>query len=99
MVEEIRFRFNRYMEKLAWDLFENGEVTDITIELLSEVCEVVNDDLSSGLLYWELLSKNFKMNSLPLLILFKDVPFVGRLFKKKLISLIYLVYETTTTFI
>lgn len=39
------------------------------------------------------------MSTLPIYIMFKDVPLIGRFFKGKLIAMIYTVYETTTTFI
>lgn len=99
MVEEIRFRFNRYLDKLCWDLFTGCEISDTSIDLLSEMCEVINDDLGSGLLYWEILSKNFSVKTFPYYVMLKNIPIIGRYFNSKLIAMVYTTYESTTTFV
>jgi hypothetical protein len=43
MVDEIRFRFTRYLHKIYWHMYEKGEISEDSVALLSENCEIVND--------------------------------------------------------
>lgn len=99
MVEEIRFRFTRYLHKVYWELYEHGELSEESIQVLSESCGIANDEVGEGFRFFEVLSSNFTMDTMKFYMKFKDTPLVGSKITEMLIQKIYFIYEITTTFI
>lgn len=52
LVEEIRFRFTRYLHKTYWSFYEEGELSEEGIKILSENCDVANDTSQDKLKYF-----------------------------------------------
>ena len=99
MVSEIRFKFTRYLHKLYWELYEEGEVSEEAIGILSSTCEVVNDDNEIKFNMFELLSRNFTMNEIKYYIKLKDVPIIGLYMTRQIVQKLYLNYEIATAFL
>ena len=99
MLEEIRFQFTRYLKKVYWELYEEGEVSEEAIKLLSDSCDIVNDTTTEHLNYFEILSSNFTMETVRFYMYFKHVAFIGPWVTRMLISKIYFVYEVTVVMI
>lgn len=99
MVDEIRFRFTRYLMKLYWEMYEHGEISENSIAMLTENCEIVNDDVSNKLNYFDLLSSNFTMSSVKYYMKMKNMPLLGPTFTKMIINKVYDAYEITSAFI
>ena len=73
------------MNKIYWELYENGEVTEEAISILSSSCDIANDNTHSALNYFEILSRNFTMNTIEYYLWFKNLTFVGPWVKRMLI--------------
>ena len=99
MVEEIRFRFTRYLHKVYWEMFEQGELSEESIQILSESCDIVNDDVKHSLRHFEILSSNFTMETTKIYLRLKDTPLIGDSITKMLIQKVYFVYEIVTSFV
>jgi hypothetical protein len=99
MLEEIRFRFTRYINKVYWELYEEGEVSEDAIKVLSESCDIVNDAPNHRLNYFEVLSQTFTMETVKYYMKFKDWALIGPYITRMLISKIYFVYEVSIIFI
>lgn len=52
LTEEIRFRFTRYLSKTYWTFYEEGELSEEGIKILSENCDVANDTVQEKLKYF-----------------------------------------------
>ena len=87
------------MNKVYWELFEHGELSEESIQILSEKCDIVNDDVTKPLRYFEILSSNFTMDTVKLYMRCKDWPIVGPTATKFIINKVYLAYEMSTAFI
>jgi hypothetical protein len=43
IIEEIRFRLMRYLSRTYWEYYEEGEVSEESIEALNASCKIAND--------------------------------------------------------
>ena len=99
MVGEIRFRFTRYLYKLYWEYFEHGELGEDSIQILTESCDIVNDNINVPLAYFNVLSSNFTRESMSYFLKVKDMPIIGKYATNLLVNRLYEAYEITTAFI
>ena len=98
LTEEIRFRFTRYLSKSYWHFYEEGELSQEGIKVLSESCDVANDSAQEKLKYFEHLTENFALETVKVYTHFKDWALIGSFFTKMLVSKIYSVYEVASIF-
>lgn len=56
LTEEIRFRFTRYLHKTYWSFYGEGELSEEGIKILSESCDVANDNAQEKLSYFQQLT-------------------------------------------
>jgi len=99
MVSEIRFKFIRYLHKLFWELFEEGELSEEAVGFLSSTCEIVNDNPELKFNLFELLSRNFTMDEIKYYIKLKDAPIIGLYMTRQIVQKLYLNYEIATAFL
>lgn len=99
MVEEIRFRFTRYLKKTYWKFYEEGEVSEESIRILNENCDIVNDNAQERLNYFDLLNGALDLQSVKIFTYFKDWALIGSFFTRMLVSKIYFVYEVSLIFV
>lgn len=92
LVEEIRFRFTRYLHKTYWSFYEEGELSEEGIKILSESCDVANDNSQDKLKYFEQLTQTFALDTVKFYTHFKDWALIGPYFTRMLVSKIYFVY-------
>ncbi len=95
---EIRFKFTRSLHKLYWEMYEDGELGEESIKILSDSCDIMNDDVRNKLHYWNIISANFTPETLKYYIYFKDYPLIGSFMQKILVQKIYFMYEISTAF-
>lgn len=98
LVEEIRFRFTRYLHKTYWNFYEEGELSEEGIKILSESCDIANDTSQDRLKYFEQLTQTFSLDTVKIYTRFKDWALIGPMFTRMLVSKIYFVYEVSVIF-
>jgi hypothetical protein len=98
LTEEIRFRFTRYLSKTYWNFYEEGELSEEGIKILSQNCDVANDISQEKLKYFEQLTDTFALDTVKMYTHFKDWALIGPFFTRMLVSKIYFVYEVATIF-
>jgi hypothetical protein len=96
--EEIRFRFTRYLSKTYWNFYEEGELSEEGIKILSQNCDVANDSSQDKLRYFEHLQETFGLDTVRVYTHFKDWALIGPFFTRMLVSKIYFVYEVAAIF-
>lgn len=87
------------MRKVFWELYEAGEVSEEAIKSLSDCCDIVNDNTTEPVNYFEVLSSRFSMETVKFYMYFKNFAIIGPFVTRMLISKIYFVYEVTAIFI
>lgn len=92
MIEEIRFRFTRYLAKNYWTFYEEGELSEEAIKILSENCDIANDKVQEKLTYFDNLNGSFGLDTVRIYTHFKDWALIGPFFTRMLVSKIYFVY-------
>ena len=92
MLTEVRFRFTRYLNKIYWELYEEGELSEEAIGILTHSCDMVNDNPANKLHYWEVLNRNFSMEAVQIYTYFINTPLVGAFVARFLIQKIYFIY-------
>lgn len=98
LIEEIRFRFTRYLHKTYWTFYEEGELSEEGIKILSENCEITNDSSQDKLKYFDQLTSTFSLDTVKIYSHFKDWALIGPFFTRMLVSKIYFVYEVAVIF-
>lgn len=99
LTEEIRFRFTRFLRKTYWNLYEQGELSEEAIKILSEICDVANDNSREKLVYYQYIEGALAMDTVKIYTSLRDFSIIGPFFSKMLISKIYFLYEVGHTFI
>ena len=99
MVSEIRFSCTRYLYKIYWELYEEGELSEEAIGILSNTCDIVNDDPSLKMNHFEVLSRNFAMGIVKHYFSFKDTPIIGPFVTRLIVQKIYFTYEIASAFL
>ena len=51
-LEEIRFRFNRVLNRIFWEVYEEGELSEESIQMLSSSCSITDDECDQRLRYF-----------------------------------------------
>lgn len=97
--EEIRFRFTSILARMVWHQYEEGELSEEGVALLSSTCSITSDDPRLKLNYFDTLSSFFDLESVGWYLGFKTSPFIGNYCVKAAIHKIYNVFETTTVFV
>lgn len=52
IIEEIRFRFTRFLHRVVWEYFEEGELSEDSVAFLNSTCSIVNDEVNIKLRYF-----------------------------------------------
>lgn len=52
IVEEIRFRFTRFLSRVLWEYFEEGELSEDSVAFLNSMCSIANDEVNVKLRYF-----------------------------------------------
>lgn len=99
IIEELRFRFTRYLRKVYWEFYEEGELSEESIKILTESCDVANDEVSIKLRYFDLLSSNFTVETMGFYQRFKDTPLIGKFVVRAMIQKVYFAYEISLVFV
>ena len=58
-LEEIRFRFNRVLNRIFWEVYEEGELSEESIQILNSSCSITDDECDHKLRYFEILEGFF----------------------------------------
>lgn len=70
-------------------------MSEESINVLSSTCNIVGDELTVKLRYFDILSGFFNLEEVSWYTVFKNWPIVGRLANEAILSKIYMVYEVS----
>eukprot|EP00919_Chromeraceae_sp_WS-2016_P064671 GHVR01153189.1.p3 GENE.GHVR01153189.1~~GHVR01153189.1.p3 ORF type:complete len:123 (-),score=7.48 GHVR01153189.1:762-1130(-) len=78
-------------------MYEEGEISEDAIKILSDSCDIANDNASIRLRYFDILSSNFTINHLKYYMYFKDYALIGNFIVRIIIQKVYFAYEISTS--
>ena len=96
--EEVRFRFTSILSRMVWHHYEEGELSEEGIALLSSTCSITIDEPRAKLSYFDVLSSFFDLESVEWYLSFKNSPFIGNYCVRAAVHKIYNAFETATVF-
>lgn len=86
------------LQRVYWEIYDDGELSDESINILASSCSITYDDVAQKLRYFEILSGFFELESIDFLMKFRNTPIIGKQCVLSVVQKMYVAHEVSTVF-